>query len=75
MLTKIKLLHHHCQKIEFCIFQKKCDIFTYLTTQNKQIVFESPEVDAKAIDNAAVIDMVVPSSGKKIQGYIINTID
>ena len=61
--------------MEFCIFQKKCNVFTYLTTQNKQIVFESPEVDAKAIDNAAVINMVVPSSRKKIQGYVINITD
>ena len=61
--------------MEFCIFQKKCDAFTCLTTQNKQIVFESPEVDAKAIDNVAGINMVVPSSRKKIQGYVINTTD
>ena len=62
--------------MEFCIFQKKKgDIFTYLTTQNKQIVFESPNVDPKAIDNAAVVNMVVPSSGKKTQSYVINTTD
>ena len=44
----------------------------YLPIQIDEIDFESAEVGAKAIDGAAVIKMLVLSSGKTFQDFVIN---
>ena len=51
---------------------KKIDTLIYLPIQIDEIDFESPEVGAKVIDGAAIINMLVLSSGKTFQDFVIN---
>ena len=51
---------------------EKTDTLIYSPIQIDEIDFESPEVGAKVIDGAAIINMLVLSSGKTFQDFVIN---
>ena len=52
--------------------KKKSDILTCVIKEGIEPI-ECPRVDAKVIDGAAVINMLIPTNGKTFEDYAKNT--